>query len=111
MKKGKEYSDEILKSLNESLLNDDMMIFVYKLNEVFKNLLIHEIDEIKKLRNVQYDNGLIAIFKEQRKKYETIVKHVEKQFPNFMLITDFDDAVKTYYPEIYGWYVENVIES
>ena len=67
MKKAKEYYKEIL----EAEKTKDKSKIDLKVKEVFKNFVL-EIKELRDMRNVSTDQGLMAIIKEQNNKWNAL---------------------------------------
>ena len=70
---------------------------------------VSEVQELRKMRNISTDKGLIQIFKEQRQKYGSICKIVNGVKADLLSITDFDEVIKEIHPSIYDWYVSEVL--
>jgi len=109
MKKAKEYANELLVVYADAVMQENSQLFTKKLSDVFMAVAVNEVRELQKIRNVSTDNGLIPIFKEQRKKYGSICKIVNGVRPDLLSITDFDEVIKEIYPSIYDWYVSTVL--
>ncbi len=88
---------------------DDHHLFARKAADVFMEVAVNDVNEMKEQRKVSTDRGLIPIFKEQRRKYGAICREVNKVRDGLLSITDFDEVIKEIHPSIYGWYVVNVI--
>ena len=107
--KAKEHAGELLVAYADAIMQDDWQLFTKKLSDIFYAVAVDEISELRKMRNVSTDNGLIPIFKEQRQKYGTICKIVNGVKPNLLSITDFDEVIKEIHPSIYDWYLSAVL--
>jgi hypothetical protein len=109
MKRAKEHANELLVVYADALMEEKWQLFTKKLSDVFMALAVSEVEELRKMRNVSTDNGLIPIFKEQRKKYGLICKIVNEVKNNLLSTTYFDEVIKEIYPSIYDWYVSSVL--
>lgn len=111
MKKAKEYSNELLVVYADAVMQNNWKLFTDKLADVFLAIGVTEIKELRTIRNIKTDNGLIPIFKEQRQKYGAICKIVNSVHFQLLKITDFDELIKEIYPSVYGWYMQNVLKQ
>lgn len=109
MKKGKEHASELLVIYADAIMQENWKLFAEKLSNVFLEVAVNEVQELRKMRNVSTDNGLIPIFKEQRQKYGSICKIVNGVKADLLSVTDFDEVIKEVHPKIYDWYVSAVI--
>lgn len=109
MRKSKEIANEICVFYADAKMQNDWQLFTKKLSEVFMELAVKDIQELRQLRNVKTDNGLISIFREQRQKYGAICKIVNTVKGDLLFIGDFDNVIKEVHPSIYEWYVRNVV--
>ena len=109
MKKAKEYANEIVVAYGDFVMGGDEKIFSRKMSDVFISIAVNEVQELRQIRKVSTDNGLIPIFKEQRQKYSVVCKVVNTVKSNLLSVTDFDEVIKELYPSIYEWYVSNVV--
>lgn len=110
MKKAKEHANELLVVYADAVMHENWQLFINKISAVFTAVAVSEIHELRKIRNVSTDNGLIPIFKEQRKKYGSICKIVNGVKSDLLSITDFDEVIKEIHPSIYDWYISVVLE-
>ena len=109
MKKAKDYVKEITDCYNESIKSGSDNVFIGKMQEVFMSIAFTEVKEMKELRGVKTDNGIKPIFKEQRNKYISICREVNKVAKcNLLVDKDFDNVIQELYPNIYDWYLSNV---
>lgn len=112
MKKAKEHANELVIAYSDSVMNNDFDIFRKKLSLVWAEIIINEVKELQTARNIKLDTALIPIFKDQRQKYWSVCKIVNTLKKSDLLsISDFDEVVKSIYPNIYDWYVSNVLNS
>jgi hypothetical protein len=109
MKNAHQYASEILVLYADFIIINDATLLKQKLNEVFCSMIVNEIAELRKVRNISSDNAIIPVFKEQRKKFAAICKIVNAIKPDFLAVTDFDMAVEEIYPNIYEWYKSNIL--
>jgi hypothetical protein len=109
MKRAKEHANELIVAYSDAIMNGNRKIFTDKLSDVLEEVAINELKELQKQRNISLDTGLIPLFKEQRNKYASICKIVNSVDEGLLSISDFDDVIKLIYPDIYEWYVENVL--
>ena len=109
MKKAKEHASELLVAYTDAVMQEDWQLFTNKMSDVFMAVAVSEVQELRKMRNVSTDNGLIPIFKEQRQKYGSICKIVNGVKSDLLSITDFDEVIKEIHPSIYDWYVSAVL--
>jgi len=109
MKKAKEHANELIVAYSDAIMNEHWKTFTEKLSDVFKEVAINEVKELQKARNIKFDSGLVPIFKDQRKKYGSICRIVNTVKAGLLSITDFDDVIKEIYPNIYDWYVSQVL--
>lgn len=109
MKTGKEHALELLVIYADAVMLKNWKLFTEKLSSVFFEVAVHEVHELRKMRSVSTDNGLIPIYKEQRQKYGTICKIVNGVKADLLSITDFDEVIKEVHPSIYEWYVSAVL--
>lgn len=110
MKKAKEHASELLVTYADAIIQDNWKLFTEKLSNTFMEVVINEVQELRKNRNVSTDKGLIPIFKEQRQKYASICKIVNGVKADLLSITDFDEVIKEAIPSIYDWYVSEVLK-
>lgn len=111
MKKAKEHASELLVVYADAVMQNNWKLFTEKLSDVFRSVAVNEVSELRSMRNVSTDNGLIPIFKEQRQKYGSICKIVNGVKAELLSITDFDEVIKELYPPIYDWYVSEVVTN
>ena len=111
MKKAKEHADELITAYSEAIKNEKPELFIRQLTNVLNAVAVLEIKELIKARNVKYDSGLIAIYKDQRKKYRSISQIVNTVKSDLLSITDFDKGIKKLYPSMYDWYVNNILTA
>ena len=109
MKKAKEHASELLVVYADATMQGDWKLFTNKLAEVWMEVAVKEIQELRKMRNVSTDNGLIPIFKEQRQKYGSICKIVNEVKPDLLSLSDFDEIIHEVHPSIYEWYSTNIL--
>lgn len=109
MKKAKEHASELLVVYADAVMQKNWQLFTKKMSDVFMAVAVSEVQELRKMRNISTDNGLIPIFKEQRQKYGSICKIVNGVKSNLLSITDFDEVIKEIHPSIYDWYVSAVL--
>jgi hypothetical protein len=109
MKKAKEHASELLVAYSDAVMQENWHLFTKKISDVFMEVAVNEVKELRKMRNVSTDNGMIPIFKEQRQKYGSICKIINGVKPDLLSITDFDELIKEIYPSIYDWYVSVVL--
>ncbi len=109
MKKAKYYAGEIIAAISNTKSTNNTKILSSKLAEVFIELTVNELEELRIARNIKTDDGILAVFKEQRKKYLAICKRVNKVSKITLPVSDFDDLIKAIYPTIYNWYEKNII--
>ena len=109
MKKAKEHASELLVVYADAIMQENWQLLTKKMSDVFMAVAVSEVQELRKMRNVSTDNGLIPIFKEQRQKYGSICKIVNGVKPDLLSITDFDEVIKEIHPSIYDWYVSVVL--
>ena len=109
MRKSKEIANEICIIYADAIMQENWKLFTKKLSEVFMEVAVEEVRELRKMRNVSTDNGLIPIYKEQRQKYNSICKIVNTVKSDLLSITDFDEVIKEVHPSIYDWYVSKVV--
>lgn len=112
MRTSKQIANELLVHYADAIMLKDKEIFNKKLSSVFEEVVIKDVEELRKLRNVQYDAGLVGVFKDQRQKYASICVAFNKGIKSDLLkVTDFDEVVKEIYPSVYEWYCENVLDK
>jgi hypothetical protein len=111
MKKAKEHASELLVVYADAVMQENWQLFTNKMSDVFMAISVSEVQELRKMRNVSTDNGLIPIFKEQRQKYGSICKIVNCVISDLLSITDFDEVIKEIHPNIYDWYVKEVLRQ
>jgi hypothetical protein len=109
MKKAKEHANELVVAYSNAVMNENFGIFKNKLSLVWAELVINEVKELEKARNIKLDTALVPIFKDQRQKYWSICKIVNTVKADLLSISDFDEVVKAIYPNIYEWYVKAVL--
>ena len=109
MKKSKEHASELLVVYADAIMQENWKLFTQKLADVFQEVAINEVNEMRKARNISTDNGLIPIYKDQRLKYGSICKIVNGVKADLLSITDFDEVIKEVHPKIYDWYVSSVL--
>ena len=109
MRKSKEIANEICVVYADAIMQENWKLFTKKLSGVFMEVAISDVTDLRKMRNISTDKGLIPIFKEQRQKYGSICKIVNTVKSDLLSITDFDDVIKEVYPSIYDWYVSQVV--
>lgn len=109
MRKSKEIANEICVVYADAIMQDNWKLFTKKISDVFLEVAVNEVQELRKMRNVSTDSGLIPIFKEQRQKYNSICKVVNTVKSDLLSVTDFDEVIKEIHPSIYDWYVSNVV--
>ena len=109
MKKSKEHASELLVVYADAIMQENWKLFTQKLADVFREVAINEVHEMRKARNISTDNGLIPIYKDQRLKYGSICKIVNGVKADLLSITDFDEVIKEVHPKIYDWYVSAVL--
>lgn len=109
MKKAQEYASEMLVVYADCLMSKDWDPLRKKISEVLVNVAVREVTELRRMRNVSKDSALIPIFKDQRKKYQSICTTVNKVHDSLLNVTDFDKTVEAIHPTIYDWYVSNVL--
>ncbi len=109
MRKSKEIANEICVVYADAIMQENWQLFTKKLSDVFMEVAVKDVQELRQMRNVKTDNGLIPIFKEQRQKYNAICKVVNTVKSDLLSVTDFDEVIKEVYPSIYEWYVSNVV--
>lgn len=109
MRNSKEIANEICVVYADAIMQKDIKLFTKKLSQVYIEVVMMDVNELRKLRKVSTDSGLIPIFKEQRKKYGAICRIVNTVASGLLSISDFDEAVKEIHPRIYDWYVDKVL--
>jgi len=109
MKKAKDFAKEIIDSFVNAQKANDSHLLTQKLTEVFLELTRNEITELKVMRHIKTDSGLIPVFKEQRQKYNSICKHVNAIHDNLLDLNLFDELIGLTYPNIFEWYKANVL--
>jgi hypothetical protein len=109
MKKAKEHANELVVSYSDAVKNNNWDIFKTKISDVFYEVAVTEVKELQKARNIKLDTGLIPIFKDQRAKYGSICRIVNTVKADLLSITDFDEVIKEIHPNIYDWYVSQVL--
>ncbi len=109
MRKSKEIANEICVVYADAIMQKNLQLLTKKLSDVFREVAIKDVQELRKMRNVKTDNGFIAIFKEQRQKYNAICKVVNTVKSDLLSVTDFDEVIKEIHPNIHEWYASNVI--
>lgn len=109
MKKAKEHANELVVAYSDAIMNENWKMFTGKLSDVFVEVAINEVKELRKARNIKLDTGLIPIFKDQRAKYDSICRIVNTVKADLLSITDFDEVIKEIYPNIYDWYISQVL--
>ena len=109
MRKSKEIANEICVVYADAIMQENWQLFTKKLSDVFMEVAVKDVQELRQMRNVKTDNGLISIFKEQRQKYNAICKVVNTVKSDLLSVTDFDEVIKEVHPSIYEWYVSNVV--
>ena len=109
MKKSKEHASELLVVYADAVMQENWQLFTKKMSDLFMAVAVSEVQELRKMRNVSTDKGLIPIFKEQRQKYGSICKIVNGVKADLLSITDFDEVIKEIHPSIYDWYVSEVL--
>ena len=109
MKKSKEHASELLVVYADAIMQENQQLFTKKLSDTFMAVAVSEVQELRKMRNISTDKGLIQIFKEQRQKYGSICKIVNGVKADLLSITDFDEVIKEIHPSIYDWYVSEVL--
>lgn len=110
MKKAKEHAEAIITAFKQSN-KENVNPFTEKMTEVFMDVAGNEIVELRKARNIKVDSGLIPIFKDQRKKFGSIVTIVNETTSDLLHITDFDGVIEELYPNIYDWYKKEVLNN
>ena len=110
MKKSKEHASELLVVYADAIMQENWKLFTEKLSNVFLEVAVNEVQEMRKARSISTDNGLIPIYKDQRLKYASICKIINVVKPDLLSITDFDEVIKEVHPKIYDWYVSTVLE-
>lgn len=111
MKKSKEHASELLVAYADAIMQENLQLFTKKLSDTFIAVAVSEVQELRKMRNVSTDNGLVQIFKDQRQKYGSICKIANGVKADLLSITDFDEMIKEIHPSIYDWYVSEVLVS
>jgi hypothetical protein len=111
MQKASLYSSQILVSYADAIMLNDDKLFTNKMNDVFIKIAVDEVQELRQLRNIKTDAGLVPIFKEQRQKYLSICNKVNIVKKDLLQVTDFDEVIKEVYPSVYDWYVANVVAA
>ena len=109
MRKAKEIANELCIVYADAVMQDKWYLFTKKLTDVFLEVAVKDVRELRQMRNVKTDNGLIPIFKEQRQKYNAICKIVNTVKSDLLSVEDFDRVIKEINPSIYEWYVSNVL--
>ena len=109
MKKAKDHASELLVVYCDAVILEDRSLFTKKLADVFREVAINEVAEIRKARSVSTDNGLISVYKDQRQKYGSICKIVNGVKADLLSVTDFDEVIKAVHPFIYDWYVSTIL--
>lgn len=109
MRKAKEIANELCVVYADAIMQDEWKLFTKKLSDVFMEVAVSDVKDLRKMRNISTDNGLIPIFKEQRQKYGSICKVVNTVKSDLLSITDFDEVIKEVHPNIYDWYVSQVV--
>ena len=110
MKKAKEHASELLVVYADAIMQRNGQLFNQKLSDVFMEIAVNEIKELRQMRNISTDAGLISIFKEQRKKYGSICGIVNQVKSGLLNISDFDGVIEEIYPSIYSWYLSEVVQ-
>ena len=79
-----------------------------ELNEIIKGIGV-EIDTLRKARNIKVDTGLIGIFKDLDRKYQTFAMIVNTHY-NYNAIKPYFFRIwlQTVYPEAYIYYLASV---
>ena len=111
MRKSKEIASELLVVYADAVMQENLQLFTKKISDIFMEIAVNEVLELRKMRNISTDKGLIPVFKEQRQKYGSICKIVNGVKGDLLSITDFDEVIKEIYPSIYEWYISNVIKE
>jgi hypothetical protein len=109
MRKSKEIANEICVVYADAIMQENWQLFTKKLSDVFMEVAVKDVQELRQMRNVKTDNLLISIFKEQRQKYNAICKVVNTVKSDLLSVTDFDEVIKEVHPSIYQWYFSNVV--
>jgi len=109
MKKAKEHASELLAVYAEAIRQENWALFTEKVTDVFWEVVLNEVKEMQKARNISLDTGLIPIYKSQREKYGVICKIVNGAHANLLAITDFDEVVEAIHPKIYEWYASAIL--
>lgn len=111
MKKAKEYADELAKAFDKSVRTGNNEYITKMLADVLYRVTRTEVFELKELRKISTDQGLVPIFKEQRKKYAAICRRFNKYGNGMLSVADFDAAIKMSYKAIYHWYETEVLNA
>jgi len=86
--KAKEYAQKYIENPSDKTLLDIV-------KEMF-----YEVDTIRKSRNAQSNDAMIAILNEQSDKWRKFVKLVEKVSTNVININGFRDFILIHFPEL-----------
>jgi hypothetical protein len=94
------------KELAERFINADDK--ETELHEIIKGISV-EVDTLRKARNIKVDTGLIGIFKDLDKKYQTFAMIVNSHYNhNAIKPYFFRIWLKTVYPGAYDYYLASV---
>ncbi len=111
MKKAREHAAELAVIYADAIMENNWKLFTDKLADVFQEICVNEVMELRTARNIKFDSGLIPIYKDQRQKYFTICTQINQVHPKLLSITDFDEVIKEVYPKIYDWYCQEVLNQ
>lgn len=88
----------------------DNLIDIKVVSNVLTKVLSAEVTQLRKARNIKLDSGLIPIYRDQRNKWSSICKIVNKHYDKEYLDTQmFDDGFVELYPSLSSWYTKSVL--
>lgn len=99
MRKTKEIAADVIEIIEKHVPTrsrfDD---FIDSMAEIVTEMAVNDIEKMVNLRNAKTNEAILNIFLEQRRKHQAVCRIVNKSFPDFLNVEDFDMWVVTIYP-------------